>query len=89
MNRLYKWHHLSALSRHFLYYWKTTTKRLTTHLIKNGEKVLLKLIIENFNSSQKAPKSVHAKIIQFDFFLSVLEQKRLENHKIYYIGSTE
>ena len=25
--------------------------------------------------------------MQFDWFLSVLEQKRLENHEIYYIGN--
>ena len=32
----------------------------------------------------------HQKItMQFDWFLSVLEQKRLENHDIYYIGATE
>ena len=27
--------------------------------------------------------------MQFDWFLSVLEQKRLENHEIYYIGPAE
>ena len=27
--------------------------------------------------------------MQFDWFLSVLEQKRLENHEIYYIGTAE
>ena len=31
----------------------------------------------------------HLKIIQFDRFLSVLEQKRLENHEIYYIEAAE
>ena len=32
----------------------------------------------------------HSKIMQFDWFLSVLEQKRLENHhEIYYIGDAE
>ena len=30
----------------------------------------------------------HSKIIQFDWFLSVLEQKQPENHEIYYIGNT-
>ena len=29
------------------------------------------------------------KIMQFDWFLSVLEQKPLENHEIYYIGAAE
>jgi hypothetical protein len=28
-------------------------------------------------------------IQKFDCFLSVLEQKRLENHEIYYIGAAE
>ena len=27
--------------------------------------------------------------MQFDWFLSVLEQKWLENHEIYYIGAAE
>ena len=29
------------------------------------------------------------KIMQFDWFLSVLEQKLLENHEIYYIEAAE
>ena len=28
-------------------------------------------------------------IMQFDWFLSVLEQKQLENHEIYYIEAAE
>ena len=28
----------------------------------------------------------HSKIMQFDWFLSLLEQKQQENHEIYYIG---
>ena len=32
---------------------------------------------------------MNPKIMQFDWFLSVLEQKRLENHEIYYIEAAE
>ena len=31
----------------------------------------------------------HSKIMQFDWFFSVLEQKWLENHEIYYLGAAE
>ena len=31
----------------------------------------------------------HQKIMQFDYFLSVQEQKWLENHEIYYIEAAE
>ena len=31
----------------------------------------------------------HQNIMQFDWFLSGLEPKRLETHEIYYIGSPE
>ena len=31
----------------------------------------------------------HSKIMQFDWFLSVLEQKRLENHEIYHLEAAE
>ena len=31
----------------------------------------------------------YSKIVQFDRFLSALEQKRLENHEIYNIGAAE
>ncbi len=33
-------------------------------------------------SSQNPPRSFQSKIMQFDLFLSVLEQKQLENHGI-------
>ena len=31
----------------------------------------------------------HSKIMQFDWCLSVLEQKQLENHEVYYKGAAE
>jgi hypothetical protein len=33
--------------------------------------------------------TIQKKIMQFDWILSVLKQKRLENHEIYTIGAAE
>ena len=44
--------------------------------------------VEISGVTQQLPNYV-VNLMQFDWFLSVLEQKRPENHDIYYIGAAE
>ena len=58
-------------------------------MLKKYFKNYLLKILTNHKSSQKPPGWFHSKIMQFDWFLSVLEQKRLKNHEIYHLEAAE
>ena len=69
--------------------WKTVRLFFNEEFeFRNVENRTEMLVIETFNKPQVYSETCW-KIMQFDWFLSVLEQKRLENHEIYYIGAAE